>query len=216
MSRMIRWLDQTFIPNNLEKLLDFKCIPDELRYLPEVYIVKIYDDSKENKKPAKDRWEKSWISKDVNGHNIVNVYTSFDMALADYWRESEAHPKSIMRVERRNLDSIVSGKTWEVRLISVYGDCTYLCDGKTAFPNDYWKRWPQQYPEKVKEEAGKEKANEKKEEDKFPIGFAIPQTDPNSKPEIVDDEPKEPKKQEKPKEPKKRTTKKQEKKEEKA
>ncbi len=164
MGRIAKWLDSTFLPSVNDGRLDYSILPDEVKLASEVFLVTILND--DTSLPAADRWTDSWTAEDVDGHQIVNVYTSFDKALAEYWRLSEAHPDSIMRVERRNLESIISGKPWTAKLIGVYDEECYLCDGKTAYPEDYWKRWPNQYPEEAKE---------KGVEIKRPIGFVVPE-----------------------------------------
>ena len=134
MGRIAKWLDSTFLPSVNDGRLDYSILPDEVKLASEVFLVTILND--DTSLPAADRWTDSWTAEDVDGHQIVNVYTSFDKALAEYWRLSEAHPDSIMRVERRNLASIISGKSWTAKLIGVYDEECYLCDGKTASRNE--------------------------------------------------------------------------------
>ena len=177
MSRISKWLDVSFIQEFDGQFLDIRVLPEEVQYASEVYMVTIFDASSENSNiPASDRWTKSWTIKDGEGHQVVDVYTSFEMALADYWRRCKEHPDVIMRVERRNLDSIISGKMWIVKLVSSYGDSCYVCDGKKACPNDYWKRWPNIYPEEAEKKAGVKRK----------IGFVGPETVLESASEMAD------------------------------
>ena len=162
MGNISKWFDNE-ISHNVDNIIDSKSLDDVTINASEFYVVTIYNERKVTKL-AEQRWTKVWTF-ELQGHKCYNVYTTFDMALIEYYKKSKAHPKAIMRVERRSLNSLLYGNNYIIKLINVYGDHCYFCDGKKAFPEDYWKRWPHTYAEDAK--------NIEIEKEKKPIGFVI-------------------------------------------
>ena len=161
MGNISKWFDRE-ISLSVGDIIDAKALDNDALHFSEFYVITIYDEKKTNV-PVKHRWSKVWTY-EMQGHKMYNVFTTFDMALVEYNRQSKEHSNAIMRVERRTLSSLLHGNSYVIKLINVYGDFCYICDGKKAFPEDYWKRWPHLYTEDAKKHEEKQKK---------PIGFVV-------------------------------------------
>lgn len=152
-----KWFDKE-VSENQSNILDINSLSENIMHAPEFYLVTIYRPEKVDR-AIKNRWANIWTT-NFEGHRMYTVFTSFDMALAEYDKKSKLHPESIMRVEKRTLQSLIKKWNFMIKLINVYGEFCYLCDGKKTFPDNYWEKWPEIY----KEEAEK---HEEKRIEKF-------------------------------------------------
>ena len=130
MGNISKWFDRE-ISLSVGDIIDAKALDNDALHFSEFYVITIYDEKKTNL-PVKHRWSKVWTY-EMQGHKMYNVFTTFDMALVEYNRQSKEHSNAIMRVERRTLSSLLHGNSYVIKLINVYGDFCYICDGKKAF-----------------------------------------------------------------------------------
>lgn len=147
-----KWLDMTLISKYNGKFCDIHAIDGDVKYNPMVYYVSVFDQDATDI-PVCDRWRQLWMQKNSPTSNYYtprsfNAYTSFDMAMADYWRKNESHPEKIMRVERVSISAMISGKSFAMLLHNPYGEAMFICDAKYAFPETYKQKFPDIYGEK--------------------------------------------------------------------
>ena len=166
---MKKWLDNTFIPQH-PNYTDKHDLDREIWNETGVYVVRV--NSLDKSVPVKDAWTNHFTIK-TQGCTYINIYTNFDMALNECRRLEYEHPNAYLRVERVSLARMLDDSSWIGRLYNAYGEVCYICDGKRAFPNDYYKRWPTCYPE----DANKDK---NKDDGKIKIGFEVPEPNKNT------------------------------------
>lgn len=172
---MAKWLDNDFIPRH-QNLTDKNILDKEVWEAPCVFAVRVNSEKKGIK--AKNAWT-NFYTTDTQGCKYLNIYTNFETALNECRRLEHKHPDRYMRVERLSLASILDDSAWIGRFINVYGETCYICDGKKAYPDDYWKRWPNHYPTEAKEHV----AQDNEEIHKNPIGFRVPEMGEDKKEE---------------------------------
>ena len=142
MNQISRYLDGEFIPQQQNNLIDYRFLWDEILYAPVIYIIRTNRKDSEGKPvngTVKNSWDGCFTIERSDGRKQFDAYTSFGDALARCKRDEEMYPMTHLRVERVRIIDMLENKFWVMNLYGVYGENVKMCDGKTAYSEDYWK-----------------------------------------------------------------------------